>query len=159
MTEEKKTTCMACPDPDCCYWVTMMTLLDIHILAQFLEVEVKEVIEQHLAPGPGIFIIRKKRDASCRFLGEDKMCSIYPARPQVCRRYQCTSRDPDNAPLRLPVEGEVGGVSVSDEHEISVALTKTYYANHGPRYSKPDFDSVLDEIRKTIRERCTSLSH
>ena len=159
MPEPEKTTCKTCPDPDCCYWATMMTLLDIHILAQHLEIEEKEVIEQHLAPGPGIFIIRKKRDASCRFLGEDKLCSIHAARPQVCRRYQCSSRDPNNAPVRIPVEAEIGGVSVIDELAISVALTKSYYSNHGLSYHQTDFDNMLNEIRKIIRERTSTLAH
>lgn len=35
----------------------------------------------------GLFLLQQKADDSCPFLGEDRLCTVYEKRPDVCRGF------------------------------------------------------------------------
>ncbi len=63
---------------------------DIRRLARFLGLTVPEFERRHI-------VARTRRGAkrikagydTCQFLGEDRMCTVYAARPKDCRGYYC----------------------------------------------------------------------
>jgi Fe-S-cluster containining protein len=38
----------------------------------------------------GLFLLQQKADESCPFLGEDRLCTVYEKRPDVCRGFPST---------------------------------------------------------------------
>jgi Fe-S-cluster containining protein len=38
----------------------------------------------------GLFLLQQKADDSCPFLGEDRLCTVYEKRPDVCRGFPVT---------------------------------------------------------------------
>ena len=44
------------------------------------------VIKSYRA-GTGLFMLERKQGRDCVYLGEDRRCTIYDKRPQVCRKF------------------------------------------------------------------------
>ena len=63
---------------------------DIKRLAKFLGLSVRTFEERHIVERTrkGGKRIKSGYD-TCQFLGEDRMCTVYEARPKDCRGYVC----------------------------------------------------------------------
>lgn len=46
----------------------------------------------------GIFVLAQKPNDDCVFLGEDRLCTVYHARPTVCRRFPEIGPRPGHCP-------------------------------------------------------------
>lgn len=69
---------------------------DIRRLAKFLgltvpEFERRHIVERTRKGGKRI----KSGYRSCQFLGEDRLCTVYEARPRDCRGYVCWNQQDD----------------------------------------------------------------
>ena len=89
--------CIKCPSL-CCRMAGYVEVsrADIRRLAGFLGLSVAEFEEHH--------IVERSRDGSkriksghaiCQFLGEDRLCTVYEARPNDCRGYVCWDQADD----------------------------------------------------------------
>jgi Fe-S-cluster containining protein len=67
---------------------------DIRRLAKHLGLTVPEFEAKHIVEKTrrGSKRIKAGYD-SCQFLGEDRTCTVYPARPKDCRGYVCWDQD------------------------------------------------------------------
>ncbi len=67
-----------------------VTQADIKRLAKFLGLTVRAFEERHIVERTrkGSKRIKSGYD-TCQFLGEDRMCTVYEARPKDCRGYVC----------------------------------------------------------------------
>lgn len=47
----------------------------------------KEGIVRSYHPNAGLFVLEQKYGRDCIFLGEDRLCTVYDKRPEVCRQF------------------------------------------------------------------------
>jgi Fe-S-cluster containining protein len=67
---------------------------DIRRLARHLGLTVTEFEEKHLVKVTRAGKKRiKEADITCQFLGKDRSCTVYEARPTNCRGYVCWDQD------------------------------------------------------------------
>ncbi len=91
MPNHERLDCMKCPAL-CCRMAGYVRVSrdDIRRLAKFLKLTVPEFEKRHI-----LEVTRKgeKRIKSgyktCQFLGPDRLCTVYDARPNDCRGYVC----------------------------------------------------------------------
>lgn len=95
MPDHPKLDCLKCPAL-CCRMAGYVRVSreDIRRLARHLGLTVPEFEKRH--------VIEKTRKGekrikqgykTCQFLGENRMCSVYEARPKDCRGYVCWNQD------------------------------------------------------------------
>jgi Fe-S-cluster containining protein len=89
--------CIKCPSL-CCRMAGYVEVsrADIRRLARFLGLTVPAFEQQHIVErtregGKRI----KSGHAVCQFLGEDRLCTVYEARPRDCRGYVCWNQPDD----------------------------------------------------------------
>jgi len=95
--QTRKLDCLACPS-FCCY----MGFVDVGPeetmrLAEFLGMTAEEFERRHVVgtTGAGEKLIKEGLQV-CQFLGEDRKCTVYEARPQRCRTYHCWEQTNDD---------------------------------------------------------------
>jgi len=67
---------------------------DIRRLAKHLGLSVREFEAKHIVKKTRAGRKRiKAGDEACQFLGEDRSCTVYAARPRDCRGYVCWDQD------------------------------------------------------------------
>ncbi len=67
---------------------------DIRRLAKFLKLTVPEFERRHIVERTRKGEKRIKSGfGTCQFLGEDRRCTVYEARPHDCRGYVCWNQD------------------------------------------------------------------
>jgi hypothetical protein len=94
-SEHAPLNCRKCP-AFCCRMAGYVEVSrrDIQRLAKHLGITVRQFEEKHL-----VEVTRKgekliKQDfMSCQFLGDDRRCTVYKARPKDCREYICWDQD------------------------------------------------------------------
>lgn len=81
--------CLACAN--CCSTTSpIFRMVDIERLSKHLRIKPQQLIDDHLhIDGDGDYVLNV---APCPFLGPDKYCSVYEARPNACREYPHTNR-------------------------------------------------------------------
>ena len=92
MFESPPLNCRKCP-AFCCTLAgyVEVSMRDVQRLAQHLGMTVPEFEKKHLVTKrragrrPRI----KAHDQTCQFLGDDRRCTVYEARPNDCRGYVC----------------------------------------------------------------------
>ena len=65
---------------------------DVRRLAKHLGLTVAEFERKHVVSRRGLRTI-KGWDETCQFLGSDRRCTVYAARPTDCRGYVCWDQD------------------------------------------------------------------
>lgn len=89
--DPKALDCMACP-AFCCRQAGYVDVseTDIRRLAKFLGMTVRAFEAKHILEKTrrGIKRIKPGYEA-CQFLGNDRRCTVYEARPKDCRGYVC----------------------------------------------------------------------
>ena len=91
--------CDACPAYCCSYPRIIVSKKDLTRLGKFFGISGKQARKSFTKKGaePGERVLRHRKDdvfgTTCRFLDkETRMCSIYHARPEICRDYPGTRR-------------------------------------------------------------------
>jgi Fe-S-cluster containining protein len=89
--------CEKCPAYCCSYDRIDVTRRDIQRLARHFELSYEETEERYTKIAGGDRVLRRRKDhlfkAVCQFLDKDeRRCTIYEARPAVCREYPGTLR-------------------------------------------------------------------
>ncbi|MEE8137923.1 MAG: YkgJ family cysteine cluster protein [Thermoanaerobaculia bacterium] len=91
--------CKSCPAYCCSYPRIVVTKTDIRRLAKYFGLTPEETLRKFTKKGeePGERVLRHKKDeiygSACRFLDrETRMCTVYRARPGICRDYPGTRR-------------------------------------------------------------------
>jgi len=98
---ESEFDCRTCAN--CCReTLATASLAEIHAIAQYLSMEDAEVVRLYTVPPtePGGDRILRNQPAGCVFL-DGNLCSIYEARPKVCRDYPHLRGDEDTLPHRM----------------------------------------------------------
>ena len=92
-------SCDRCPAYCCSYPRIIVDKKDIRRLAKYFGLSQKQTLKKFTKKGaePGERVLRHRKDetygTACRFLDdESRMCSIYSARPTICRDYPGTRR-------------------------------------------------------------------
>ena len=88
---EPKLDCLKCPSL-CCRMAGYVEVsrADIRRLAKFLGLTVPAFEAKHIVARTRKGSKRIKAGyETCQFLGEDRMCTVYAARPKDCRGYYC----------------------------------------------------------------------
>lgn len=92
-TQPTNYNCSDCP-AYCCsvYERVQVTTRDIHRLASHFEINYRNAVQRFTKIYDGERILRQKADPifgkACRFLNpETRQCTIYHARPEVCREF------------------------------------------------------------------------
>lgn len=93
-TKKKRTLkvlydCSVCPAYCCTYADIGINRTDIKRIAKHFDIPVETAIKRYAREVDGKLRLRHRRDeyfkTACRFLGNDRRCTIYEARPGVCR--------------------------------------------------------------------------
>ena len=95
MSPSPALNCLKCPSL-CCRLAGYVEVspTDIRRLAKHLGLTVREFEAKHIVEKT-----RKKEkliksaDVTCQFLGENRRCTVYSARPRDCRGYVCWDQD------------------------------------------------------------------
>jgi len=92
-------SCDKCPAYCCTYTEIEVTARDIERLARHFDLDYAQAEERFTKTNgePGRRLLRHRKDkifdSTCTFLDQDKrQCTIYDARPGVCRKYPDSSR-------------------------------------------------------------------
>jgi Fe-S-cluster containining protein len=97
MADQHSLDCMKCPAL-CCRMAGYVTVSpsDIARLARFLGLSVRAFEAKHIVRVTRAGRKRiKAGNETCQFLGSDRRCTVYPARPTDCGGYYCWEhRDP-----------------------------------------------------------------
>lgn len=94
---EPSLDCLKCPSL-CCRMAGYVEVSreDIRRLAKFLRLTVPEFERRHIVEKTKKGGKRIKSGYSvCQFLGEDRLCTVYEARPRDCRGYVCWNQQDD----------------------------------------------------------------
>jgi len=95
VSESPPLSCLKCPSL-CCKLAGYVGVrrADIRRLAKHLGLTVREFEAKHIVEKnrKGEKLI-KTADTTCQFLGDDRRCTVYPARPRDCREYVCWDQD------------------------------------------------------------------
>ena len=98
-TPKNRFHCERCPAYCCSYPVIRVTKKDLRRLAEHLGLSLKRTLKAHTeAEGKGKKrILRHRKDEHygtvCRFLDrETRRCTVYEARPEICRDFPGTRR-------------------------------------------------------------------
>lgn len=95
MPDHPKLDCLKCPAL-CCRMAGYVRVSreDIRRLARHLGLTVPEFEKRHIVEKTRKGEKRIKQGyKTCQFLGENRMCSVYEARPKDCRGYVCWNQD------------------------------------------------------------------
>ena len=65
----------------------------------------KEGIVQSFHPPRQLFILEQRFGRDCIFLGEDRLCTVYEARPEVCRKFPKIGPRPGHCPVNPRSKG------------------------------------------------------
>ena len=87
--------CIRCPSL-CCRMAGYVRVSrdDIRRLAKFLNLSVAEFEKRHIVETTRKGEKRIKQGfKTCQFLSEDRLCSVYEARPHDCRGYVCWNQE------------------------------------------------------------------
>ena len=87
--------CLKCPSL-CCRMAGYVEVSrnDMRRLARFLDVTVAEFETRHIVERTRKGSKRiKTGTGTCQFLGKDRRCTVYEARPRDCRGYVCWNQD------------------------------------------------------------------
>jgi len=90
-----KLDCLKCPSL-CCRMAgyVRVSRADIRRLAKHLKLTVREFEERHIVERTRKGEKRiKGADVICQWLGEDRRCTVYVARPHDCRGYVCWDQE------------------------------------------------------------------
>ncbi|MET0605405.1 MAG: YkgJ family cysteine cluster protein [Beijerinckiaceae bacterium] len=85
--------CLKCPGYCCSYPVIQVTRRDVERLARHFEVTPQEAEKRFTKPSDGYKrVLRRQKDEHfgyiCRFFDTDKRrCTVYEARPAICREF------------------------------------------------------------------------
>lgn len=92
-------SCAKCPAYCCTYNEIEITARDIDRLARHFDLAYKDAEERFTKADPkkGVRLLRHRKDkvfeSACTFLDQEKRrCTVYEARPGVCRKYPESSR-------------------------------------------------------------------
>ena len=86
----RKLDCLVCPSFCCYLGYVAVSADDVGRLAAFLGLTPQEFERQHvIARSPAGEHLIKQGLQVCQFLGEDRRCTVYEARPNRCRAYHC----------------------------------------------------------------------
>jgi len=95
VSEHAPLNCRKCPS-FCCRMAGYVEVsrADIRRLAKFLGLTVRQFEERHIVEvtRKGEKLIKQDSD-TCQFLGSDRKCTVYAARPKDCREYVCWDQD------------------------------------------------------------------
>jgi Fe-S-cluster containining protein len=93
MTHDKL-DCLKCPSL-CCRMAGYVEVsgYDIKRLAKHLDLTVREFEEKHIVEKTRRSKRIKAEFATCQFLGADRRCTVYEARPTDCRGYVCWNHE------------------------------------------------------------------
>lgn len=94
-----KYACLKCPAYCCTYAEIEVTTRDIERLARYFKLDYEEAEARYTKydGGQGVRLLRHRKDrifeSACTLLDqEQRRCTVYEARPAVCRAYPDTSR-------------------------------------------------------------------
>lgn len=94
--ETPRTTyhCLKCPGYCCSYPEIEITKRDIARLARHFDIDFEAAVQRYTKQDPekGIYMLRHRRDhifdSTCTLFDQEKRrCTVYEARPGVCRKY------------------------------------------------------------------------
>jgi Fe-S-cluster containining protein len=93
-----KYSCDKCPGYCCTYTEIEITMRDVERLARHFEIRASEAKERFTkTDAKGVMMLRHRKDSifesTCTLFDQDKRrCTVYEARPGVCRKYPDSPR-------------------------------------------------------------------
>jgi len=89
-----KVTCETCTTKACCYQAVDLSKADIK---RFKKYKIRAKIDYTIIPNINKYYLHLEFNdkLKCQFLDDNGKCSIYEARPDSCRIYECKAMDKD----------------------------------------------------------------
>lgn len=147
----KNLSCMMCGR--CCHFEIPITIMDIHRIALYLNIEDKKVfneyIQDKISPNSSLFMIRKVELNRCIFLDGRNTCKIYSARPRICELFNCRKNTSDKI---MPWTAYCNSYECRlklFEQSVSLAVTMEYIKKNGTQWNEIDFYNAVISIQKT----------
>lgn len=87
VTSDDLFVCQMCGD--CCrgFGGTYVTPADIRAIAAFIRVPAETFVENYCRMSGGRPVLAQKEDGYCMFWEKDRMCTIHPVKPRMCRAW------------------------------------------------------------------------
>lgn len=146
-------SCKMCGE--CCHFEIPITLLDIHRMAQYLDMTDEKVFQEYIqgkvSLRSSLFMIRKNEKRACVFLTDENRCGIHAAKPKACVFYICTLNSSKGD--LLPWTATCSDSSMRAElweQSIATMLTKAYINNNGATWNDADYYKAIISIYDNI---------
>jgi uncharacterized protein len=68
----------------------------------------KEGVVKSYRAGTGLFMLEQKQNRDCVFLGENRLCTVYEKRPDVCRKFPSVGPRPGFCPGQRETQSTCG---------------------------------------------------
>ena len=138
----------------CCHQDIPLTIYDIHRIARELGMPDREVFQKSVAkktaPRVNTFAMKKKKDGSCVFLGEDSKCTIHGFKPRVCSFYPCPDILEKDKHLWERLYLSSSSFRIFWEHSMAENHTKRYIRRFGTRWNEDGYIEILQDIERCV---------
>jgi Fe-S-cluster containining protein len=142
----------------CCHIDIPVTLPDLHRISRNLElppeIAFRDFVHQSALIRSGLFMLKKRDDRACPFLGDDNLCTIHAFKPKICAFFQCGTTTKDNFMALLHNEADPDSRKQALRHLVATALTRAYLEANGMRWNELDYRVVMkhydDYCRKSF---------
>lgn len=155
MTDGKRADgedCRRCGE--CCAMEIPLTLLDIHRIAEFRGLPDEEafgaVVQDEISTLSSIFKIRKDKSGMCIFLAEGEGCTIHPAKPNICRFYNCSIENGRGVMSWTAACRQPSQRNALWEQSVAVMLTRAYIEKNQAVWNETDYRAALGSVCGSI---------
>jgi Fe-S-cluster containining protein len=137
----------------CCFQEIPITLMDIHRIANILQVKEEEIFNNKIQDGisskSGVYKIVKREDEGCTFLNDKNLCAIHTDKPNACTIYYCFN-DIKDKKSRVTYCNCMNDNATLWEQSVAVAITREYISRNGTRWVENEYHNAIKAIKKNI---------
>jgi Fe-S-cluster containining protein len=139
---------------ECCHFEIPVTLLDIHRMANYLDMADKQVFDEYVqdkaSSQSSLFMIRKNEERACVLLTADNRCTIHKAKPHACRFYTCTQNSGKDVLPWTATRTDPAERAELWEQSVAAVMTKAYIRENGATWNDSDYWKAIFGIYDNI---------
>jgi hypothetical protein len=146
--KQRKQNCLMCGE--CCSFDITITLLDIHRICTCLTITPAQFFKRYLSRQKEsqleLFLLAKKKNGQCQFIGKKGNCKIHLVKPAICKEYICLKIIGDDFQTAKEIISNKTPILLS-ESEVG-KLTAEYIKQHGSNFNPKTWNRQLKTILK-----------
>ncbi len=138
----------------CCSYEIPVTLLDLHRIGKHLSIQpdvaFESYVQRTVSERSGLFMISKREDRACVFLGEDNRCTIHGVKPRACRFYFCGNEaTSEGMPWTVTCTSDEARAELW-EQSVAAMVTRAYIKDNGSTWNEAAYYKAILSIYDNI---------